>query len=33
MGAGGAVARLIEEALAAPDAPVFNTDMKEAARD
>ena len=31
MGAGGAVARLIEEALAAPDAPVFNTDMKEAA--
>ena len=31
MGAGGAVARLIEEALAAPDAPVFNTDMNEAA--
>ena len=31
MGAGGAVARLIEEALAAPDAPVFNTNMKEAA--
>ena len=30
MGAGGAVARLIEEALAAPDAPVFNTDMEEA---
>ena len=29
MGAGGAVARLIEEALAAPDAPVFNADMKE----
>ena len=25
------MARLIEEALAAPDAPVFNTDMKEAA--
>ena len=31
MGAGGAVARLIEEALAAPDAPVFTTDMNEAA--
>lgn len=31
MGAGGAVARLIEEALAAPDAPVFTTDIKEAA--